>query len=107
MKRWLERGRSGKLLAVLLAGSLLLSSTAYAEDRSGQNKKWLEDVVHIATGDVATYAVKKDGSAWAWGGHAGQRDVGERVNRAGFDAGQDGYRRCESHSGRFRSCPDP
>lgn len=59
------------LAGMLLSLTMLMPFTAQAaqtEQMPGQKGKWLSDVVAISSGDYAVYAIKKDGTAWAWGG---------------------------------------
>lgn len=53
------------LIAVV---TLLMPANLYASDLSGNNEKILSDVVAISGGERAVYAIKKDGTVWAWGG---------------------------------------
>ncbi|GAA0135409.1 hypothetical protein YSY43_22490 [Paenibacillus sp. YSY-4.3] len=58
------------VVGMLLSLTLFMSHTVQAAPSAlpAQQGKWLSDVVAIASGDYAVYAIKKDGTAWAWGG---------------------------------------
>ncbi|WP_164515112.1 stalk domain-containing protein [Paenibacillus lentus] len=71
----MKRGKFGRcraaLAGILLSLIMLVPPTAQAtppEQMPSQKGKWLSDVVAISAGDYAVYAIKKDGTAWAWGG---------------------------------------
>lgn len=71
----IKRGKFGRcqaaLAGILLSLTMLMPLTAQAaqtEQMPSQKGKWLSDVVAISAGDYAVYAIKKDGTAWAWGG---------------------------------------
>ncbi|WP_454191205.1 RCC1 domain-containing protein [Paenibacillus sp. Marseille-Q7038] len=53
------------LIAVVI---FLMPVSLYASDLSGNNEKILSDTVAISAGERAVYAIKKDGTVWAWGG---------------------------------------
>lgn len=71
IKREKFRRRRAALAGIVLTLTMLMPFTAQAaqtEQMPGQKGKWLSDVVAISSGDYAVYAIKKDGTAWAWGG---------------------------------------
>lgn len=57
----------------VLSAVLLLPSFVRAESVEGSGNRRLSDVVSISASDWAVFAIKSDGSAWAWGGF---RDIG-------------------------------
>jgi len=54
-------------------GAAEASAIAAADAAASNDPRLLNDVVAIAAGEAAVYAVKADGTAWAWGG---KRDSG-------------------------------
>lgn len=61
-------------LTILLGISILQPVIAKAES---QENKTLSEIIKIDAGDRSAYAVKADGSAWAWGGGYGSIGNGE------------------------------
>lgn len=60
----------GSVLSTIL---FIIPGLSHAESTKSVSGKALSDVVSISASDWAVYAIKKDGSAWAWGGF---RDTG-------------------------------
>lgn len=64
-------GRSRAAMAgIILSLGMLMPHNVQAASSAqpAQQGKWLSNVVAISAGDYAVYAIKKDGTAWAWGG---------------------------------------
>jgi alpha-tubulin suppressor-like RCC1 family protein len=67
--KWISSKRVLKLLVVWIFYISAPLSTASAEDGTvSNNERSLSDVKSIAAGPTSGYAIKKDGTAWAWGG---------------------------------------
>ena len=81
-RRIMSKRRRGTVWAAVLATSLAVQGGAWANGASAftnttsdapADTGLLTDVVAITAGEAAVYAIKSEGSAWAWGG---KRDSG-------------------------------
>lgn len=64
------------LLGGALTAALMLPSFVQAAETPAPEAKWLSGVAAIAAGEYAAYAVKQDGTVWAWGGSRGSGLLG-------------------------------